>query len=159
MVYEGALPITHKLPSGKYRVQFRKQIKFHNEWYTYMVWIQLVNIQSDFVIKSPDTNQQNRQTMLKRGGKITNRILETRTQKSRNEFYVNNDFINTQNTINKQVHTTTHVASTLIILSVIFLSIFLFLLSWYFIHQYRRRNRHAVRSTFSLVTRYWRCKG
>jgi len=141
------LPITQKLTTGTYNIQFRKQIRFMNDWYTYMVWTQTIIIQSN-----QGANQMKQKQMLKRESRITNRILDRRPQKPRNELYANKDFIDVQNTVIKQATIVNHTASIFIILSFIFLFVFFFVISWYFIHHCRRRNRHDRYSAFPLVS-------
>ena len=46
VIHEGILPLTHKLNKGRYKIQFRKQIMFHQEWYTYKVWSQELSVQN-----------------------------------------------------------------------------------------------------------------
>ena len=115
------LPITQKLTTGTYKIQFRKQIRFMNDWYTYMVWTQTIIIQSN-----QGANQMKQKQMLKRESRITNRILDRRPQKPRNELYANKDFIDVQNTVIKQATIVNHTASIFIILSFIFLFVFFF---------------------------------
>jgi len=47
LIYEGVLPVTHKISKGHYKDQFKKQIVFSQEWYTYMVWRQTLSIQTE----------------------------------------------------------------------------------------------------------------
>jgi len=46
VVHEGILPLIHKLDKGRYKIQFKKQVIFHQEWYTYKVWSQELYVQN-----------------------------------------------------------------------------------------------------------------
>ena len=86
-IHEGILPLTHKIAKGHYKIQFRKQIVFNQEWYTYKIWTQELSIQTKQVI--------NPKQMLKRKSRITNRIIDSRLLRTRSELYANKDFIDT----------------------------------------------------------------
>ena len=142
-VYEGILPITNKLDKGSYKIQFRKQIWFQQEWYTYKVWSQELLIQYK---QDPQPEPQ----MIKRGNRITIKIPEVH-HKRQYGIMANANYINHQAEIPKYTHTTTYIASTIIIISLICLFIFLLTISSYIIGHIRRRNRHGNHSAFPLV--------
>ena len=143
VVHEGTLPLTHKLDKGRYKFQFRKQIMFNQEWYTYKVWSQEVSIQNKY-----DTQPE--QKLIKRGNKITVRLPEAH-HKRQYGIVANNNYINHQEDVTKQVYTTTYTASTFIIISLICPFVFLLITISYIIYHIRRRNRHDVHSAFPLV--------
>ena len=118
------LPVTQKLITGTYKIQFRTQIRFIDDWYTYMVWTHTIIIRSN-----QSANQIKQKQMLKRENRITNRITDRRPQKLRNKLYVNKDFVDTHNTVMTQATTVNHTASTFIILSV-----FVFMSLWFIIN-------------------------
>jgi len=144
IIHEGITPLTHKLDKGRYKIQFRKKVIFHQEWYTYKVWTQELTVQhkSDIL---PE------QKLIKRGNKITIKLPEAH-HKRQYGIIANANYINNHDETPKQIHTTTYFASTIIIISLIFLFIFLLIMLPYIIHHIRRRNRHDEHSAFSLVS-------
>ena len=141
--HEGILPLTHKLDKGRYKVQFRKQIMFNQEWYTYKVWSQELS-----VISKQDIPIEPK--LIKRGNKIT--IIKPEPHHKRHYGIIaNTNYINNHDETPKQAHTTTYMASTFIIISLICLFVFLLIISSYIICHIRRRNRHEVHSAFPLV--------
>ena len=142
VIHEGVLPLTHKLNKGRYKIQFRKQIMFLQEWYTYKVWSQELEGQHK-------NDTQLKQKFLKRGNRITVKIPEAHHKRPYG-IVANANYINHQEDINQQIHTNTCTASTFIILSFIFLFIFLLIISASIIC-IRRRNRHNGHSAFPLV--------
>jgi len=142
VIHEGTLPVTHKLDKCTYKVQFRKQIRFNQEWYTYKVWTQELSVQNK-------QDSQPEQKLIKKGNRTTVKVPEAH-HKRQYGIMANANYINNQDDVTKQTHTTTSMASTIII-SIIFLFIFLFIISSYIIYHMRRRNRHDRHSAFPLV--------
>ena len=149
VIHEGILPLTHKFDKGRYKIQFRKQIGFNHEWYTYKVWTQELSILNR-------QDNQPEQKLIKRGNRITIKLPEAH-HKRQYGIMANTNYINNQDEVTKQAKTTTHTASTFIIISIIFLFVFLFcissmMISSYIIYHIRRRNRHDRHSAFPLVS-------
>ena len=143
VVQEGLLPLILKLDKGRYKLQFRKQIRFNQEWYTYKAWSQELSVQ----------HRQERNIepqSIKRGNRITIKLPEAH-HKRQYGIMANANYINNQEDTTKQIHKTTYTASTFIILSFIFLFIFLLIPSSYIIYRIRRRNRHDNYFAFPLV--------
>jgi len=141
--HKGILPLTCKLDKGRYKVQFRKQIIFHQEWYTYKVWSQELYIQHT-QMSHPEPQ------LIRRGNKIT--IVKPEPHHKRHYGIIaNTNYINNHDDKPKQIHTMTYMASTFIIISLICLFIFFLIILSYIICHIRRRNRHDVHSAFPLV--------
>jgi len=143
-IHEGTLPLTHKLDKGHYKLQFRKQIIFNQEWYTYKVWTQELAVRYK-------PNILPEQKLIKRGNKITIKLPEAHPKRQYG-IVANANYINNYDEITKQAPTTTYMASTFIIISLICLFVFLLIISSYIICHIRRRNRHDVHSAFPLVS-------
>ena len=73
----------------------------------------MVRTQNITIRSNQTVNQTNQQQLPKKEKKNTNQIAEKKSSKHRNEFYVNNDFVDTQNKVDQQVHTTTQAARIL----------------------------------------------
>ena len=144
IIHEGMIPLTHKLNKGRYKIQFRNQIIFNQEWYTYKVWSQELSVQKEHV-------DHPKQSILKHKNRITFKIPEVE-YKRQYGIVANANYVNNQDVITKQTQTTSHMASTFIILSIIFLFVFLLVISSYIIYHTRRRNMHDRHFAFPLVS-------